>query len=168
MTNGPCTPYHAAWGDMLYGYVVTVVASSQLADELYSEVLERVVIKQELIRAASNPQGYALRLAANFVRDHQRHETRIKKKHTSDTGLALVAAENDDDTIDADTVGAINDALLLLPLAQREVLSLKLWQNKTFQEIAEILDISANTAASRYRYALQKLQTSLQELRDEQ
>ena len=48
---------HAAWGDMVYGYLVSVVASPQLADELYSEVLEKIVAKQMNIRAAANPEG---------------------------------------------------------------------------------------------------------------
>ena len=34
----------------------------------------------------------------------------------------------------------------------------------TFAEIAEVLEISANTAASRYRYALDKLRDELRPL----
>ena len=41
---------------------------------------------------------------------------------------------------------------------------LKIWEGLTFAEIAEVLDESPNTAASRYRYALQKLSQSLQPL----
>lgn len=44
-----------------------------------------------------------------------------------------------------------------LPDQQKEVLTLKIWGELTFDEIARTLDISLNTVASRYRYALQKL-----------
>lgn len=44
-----------------------------------------------------------------------------------------------------------------LPPEQAEVMVLKIWHELTFAEIAAALDISANTAASRYRYALEKL-----------
>jgi RNA polymerase sigma-70 factor, ECF subfamily len=55
------------------------------------------------------------------------------------------------------------DALLQkLPLEQREVVALKIQGRLTFQQIAEALGISANTAASRYRYALEKLRAMLQ------
>jgi RNA polymerase sigma-70 factor (ECF subfamily) len=44
-----------------------------------------------------------------------------------------------------------------LPNEQREVLVMKLWNELTFAEIASVLGISQNTAASRYRYALRAL-----------
>ncbi|MGY8716457.1 MAG: RNA polymerase sigma factor, partial [Verrucomicrobiia bacterium] len=48
-----------------------------------------------------------------------------------------------------------------LPSEQREVVVLKVWGGLTFAQIAEQLDLSANTAASRYRYALTKLREAL-------
>ena len=48
-----------------------------------------------------------------------------------------------------------------LPVEQREVIVLKIWHEHTFEEIGELLEISPNTAAGRYRYGLQKLKTSL-------
>ena len=44
-----------------------------------------------------------------------------------------------------------------LPVEQREVLVMKIWNELTFAEIAGALEISQNTAASRYRYALAAL-----------
>lgn len=59
------------------------------------------------------------------------------------------------------------DALLVeavhqLAPEQQEVLVLKIWAQLTFEEIAHTLDIPSNTAASRYRYALKNLKSSLQ------
>ena len=48
-----------------------------------------------------------------------------------------------------------------LPPPQREVIALKIEGELTFAQIAEALDISINTAASRYRYALEKLRVVL-------
>ena len=50
-----------------------------------------------------------------------------------------------------------------LPVEQREVIVLKIWHRRTFEEIGEVLDISPNTAAGRYRYGLQKLKIRLEE-----
>ena len=47
-----------------------------------------------------------------------------------------------------------------LPVEQREVLVMKIWNELTFAEIAGALGISQNTAASRYRYALASLKKS--------
>lgn len=51
----------------------------------------------------------------------------------------------------------LRQALLTLTDEQREVMVLHVWGELTFAEIGEVLGISSNTAASRYRYALAKL-----------
>ncbi len=56
---------------------------------------------------------------------------------------------------------AIEEAMKKLPDYYREVLTLKIWGELTFDQIAETLDIPMNTAASRYRYALQHLRRLL-------
>jgi RNA polymerase sigma factor (sigma-70 family) len=53
-------------------------------------------------------------------------------------------------------------AVARLPNEQREVVTLKIWNELTFEEIATTLEISRNTAASRYRYALGALKKTLQ------
>src|SRR5215471_4188416 len=58
---------------------------------------------------------------------------------------------------------AIAAALRTLPENQREVLVMKIWGGLSFPQIAEALGVSANTAASRYRYALIKLREQLAE-----
>jgi len=55
----------------------------------------------------------------------------------------------------------LNRALASLPAEQRTVIALKVDGGLTFEEIAEALNVSQNTAASRYRYALEKLRASL-------
>jgi RNA polymerase sigma-70 factor (ECF subfamily) len=57
---------------------------------------------------------------------------------------------------------ALEHALTRLPAAQREVIALKIDGGLTFSELADVLDISPNTAASRYRYALAKLRLELE------
>lgn len=52
-------------------------------------------------------------------------------------------------------------AVARLPVPQREVLALKIDGGLTFSEIATVLGTSLNTAASRYRYAIDKLRTAL-------
>jgi RNA polymerase sigma-70 factor (ECF subfamily) len=56
---------------------------------------------------------------------------------------------------------ALAVALDGLPNEQREVVVMKIWNELTFAEIATVLGISQNTAASRYRYALGALKKNL-------
>jgi len=62
---------------------------------------------------------------------------------------------------------ALLEAVRLLPAEQKEVLTLKIWGEQTFDEISKTLGISLNTAASRYRYAMSKLKKSVPELLSE-
>jgi len=48
-----------------------------------------------------------------------------------------------------------------LPPEQREVIVLKIWNRLTFEAIADLLEISPNTVAGRYRYGIQKIRTCL-------
>ena len=48
-----------------------------------------------------------------------------------------------------------------LPGEQREVIVLKIWHEYTFEELGELLQLSPNTVAGRYRYGLQKLRACL-------
>jgi RNA polymerase sigma-70 factor, ECF subfamily len=54
-------------------------------------------------------------------------------------------------------------ALLALPAEQRETVALKIDGGLTFAEVSHVLGISSNTAASRYRYALEKLRSLMAE-----
>ena len=79
-------------------------------------------------------------------------------------GLRLVTSDEDArDPIPRDPLQsrALAAAIEALPLEQREVLALKIDGDLTFAQIAECLGISLNTAASRYRYALEKLKAAL-------
>jgi RNA polymerase sigma-70 factor (ECF subfamily) len=52
-------------------------------------------------------------------------------------------------------------ALAALPEDQRQVVVLHVWAELTFSQIGDLLEVSSNTAASRYRYALGKLRDSM-------
>ncbi len=56
---------------------------------------------------------------------------------------------------------AVWSALRTLPPEQAEVVVLKIWEELTFAQIGEVLQISPNTAASRYQYAMAKLTSRL-------
>lgn len=67
----------------------------------------------------------------------------------------------------AEKAELIQEALKELPNKFSEVVVMKVWGERTFAEIGESLDISLNTAASRYRYGLEALNKKLAPRRDE-
>ncbi len=64
-----------------------------------------------------------------------------------------------------ETAAILEKALQSLPEEQREVVTLKLWGDLTFNEIAAMTGDSINTVAGRYRYALQALHKKLAHLK---
>lgn len=111
-------------------------------------------------------RAYLLRLAHHQAIDAiRRRETRLRIETASTEPLEVFASSPDPDT---DTFRAeLSKALETLPSEQRSVVHLKLWEGRSFVDIASILQIPANTAASRYRYGLEKLRGHLQPLYDE-
>lgn len=101
------------------------------------------------------PEHYCVRTfrnrALNYRRSLWRRLTReLESRRWFERAPGETAAE-------AEAMRALAD----LPQDQREVIVLKLWHEHTFEEIGELLDISPNTAAGRYRYGLQKLRVRL-------
>jgi RNA polymerase sigma-70 factor, ECF subfamily len=95
-------------------------------------------------------------IALDFLR---RDSRRARRESTamSDVDRVVVPAFDVEDDSQRALVAAIDH----LPAEQREVLTLKIWNELTFAEIGSALGISKNTAASRYRYALAALKKNL-------
>jgi RNA polymerase sigma-70 factor, ECF subfamily len=89
-------------------------------------------------------------------------ERRRRREAASDPGEV---AWFDTAREDAETRDEVESAVKQLPPSQQEVVTLKIWGELTFAEIAQVLDIPANTAASRYRYALEELRKNLERVR---
>jgi RNA polymerase sigma-70 factor, ECF subfamily len=108
-----------------------------------------------------NPQALLLvsirRAALDLARRQSRRQIREEKATEPE---ALVFAPPTPGEV-PDRRQALEQALAVLPPEQREVLALKIWNDLTFEQIADVLAIPANTAASRYRYALGALRKIL-------
>jgi RNA polymerase sigma-70 factor (ECF subfamily) len=87
-----------------------------------------------------------------------------RKKHWSlvSNVTDLLTRRLVDELDQEDTHRAVWAALRSLPTEQSEVVVLKIWEEMTFIQIAEILGIPPSTVASRYRYAIEKLTSKLQ------
>lgn len=93
------------------------------------------------------------RLAIDWARSHDRRVLREDKvaAFSETTEFFERSLERDERQV------ALLRSLERLPAEQKEVVTLKVWGDQTFDEISRILGVSLNTAASRYRYAMKKL-----------
>lgn len=93
--------------------------------------------------------------------DHVRRDSRRARREM----VAFAESEESSEPqfeFESEEQHALAAAMDRLPDDQREVLVMKIWNDLTFAEIGSALEISQNTAASRYRYALAGLKKSLQ------
>lgn len=97
----------------------------------------------------------AIDQARKNIRRANRETRALEIDDTSDVVLFQDTLEQDE------RAAQIEKALQSLPDYYKEVVILKIWGDLTFEQIAETLDIPMNTAASRYRYALERLRRTL-------
>ena len=105
----------------------------------------------------------AHRHAIDASRRRGRHERAVERAAVEPQEIFATTEEADGQAFR----DAVAEAMGGLPEEQRAVVYLKLWEEMTFADIATTLGIPANTAASRYRYALDKLGDVLRPLHDE-
>lgn len=110
------------------------------------------------------------RLSIDLGRHEDRRRRREEKSYETESTLSphevpdthWFEAAGADDEIQQ----MLSQELKNLPSKFAEVINLKIWGDMTFQQIADTLQISINTVASRYRYGLDHLKKSLQKHHD--
>jgi RNA polymerase sigma-70 factor (ECF subfamily) len=151
----------------LFGFLLNFTGSELETRDILQELFLKLASRPALLAGVRDPRGYLVRLAHHLAIDM--HRARASRGATLERAAAepapLFLPSPDPD--EAAFRDALAHALAELPPEQRAVVHLKLWEGLTFAEIAEALEIPANTAASRYRYAIDKLQGLLRPLYEE-
>ena len=146
-----------AYGARLFAAACGMLGSREEAEDAVQDVFVGLVRARERLRHIENLKAYlfaSLRYAAI-------HRMRRAKALQFDT--AEVAMPAADAGPDAEISRRLDRALRRLPPEQREVIALHIDGGLTFAEIAECLGVGLNTAASRYRYAMEKLREAMKE-----
>jgi RNA polymerase sigma-70 factor, ECF subfamily len=118
-------------------------------------VQETFVALLQLAVAPEQPGHYLLRSFRNRALNHRRTLWRRVAREFESTRWFERAPD------ESPAERAAMRCLARLPAEQREVIVLKLWHGRTFDEVGELLGVSPNTAAGRYRYGLTKLRACL-------
>jgi RNA polymerase sigma-70 factor (ECF subfamily) len=144
----------------LLAFLQAVLCSRHDAEDVLQTVFVRIVRQRRRLAEARCLDAYVYRIARNEAARFFRRRGRKRKEETGAEPWLETAEAGDASDELAEQLQA---ALARLPAAQREVVILKIYRDKTFQEIAALLALSQNTAASRYRYALEKLRVLLRD-----
>ncbi len=153
---------HSDWCERLYEakaaqlilYGRALGLSHGEAEDVLQETFVGLI---QLPQPPAQPGHYCLRSFRNRALNHRRSLWRrltreLEAQHWFEKSAAVHPAEQ-----------AAMRCLAELPVEQREAIVLKIWHRQTFEEIGELLGISPNTVAGRYRYGLQKIKLHLEE-----
>lgn len=150
----------------LYSFLLRQLRDAALADEMFQDVWQRVIAA----RAGWQPDAafttWLFRIAHNRLNDHWRAARhRPPAPGDADERVARMSDTRTPETqlSEFEQRRQLQLAMEQLPDEQREVLQLRLEQELSLEEIAEITGVGRETVKSRLRYAMDKLRAGLVE-----
>jgi len=155
----------------VFAYISLYIRDQALAEDLFQDTFMKVIQSVRAGKYQDNGKfiSWVMRIAHNLIIDHFR---RIKQMNTisnddyeSDlfNSKKLSEATIEDDIIKRQIHQDIRKMIAQLPEDQREVVILRHYAGLSFKEIAELTEVSINTALGRMRYALINMRKIMEE-----
>ncbi len=147
----------------VFSYIFYAVKNQELAEDLFQDVFVKVVVRLRngKYQETGKFQAWLMRVAHNLVIDHFRKEPEetVISNDDSETDLfndpSLAVNENrEQEMINQQLIADVKHLISRLPENQRQVLTMRYYEELSFKEIAELTNCSINTALGRMRYDL--------------
>ncbi len=141
-------------GAALLAYAAALLGERAEAEDVLHQIFLKLLGGR--LEVPSDARPYLFRAVRNAALNSRRSRARDVPLDKDERQWFSRPAE----AVDAGLM--LEQALRELPAEQREVVVLHVWGAMTLEEIASVLELSANTVASRYRYGLRKLRQIMQ------
>lgn len=148
----------------IYGFIYSKIGDRDLSDDIFQDTFIKVI--KTLKTSSYNEEGkflpWVMRIAHNLVVDHFRKAKKMPfQRETEEYSIFNYMTDNAP-TIESQMITEqvevdLTRLLDELPDDQKEVLVMRMYQDLSFKEIAELTGVSINTALGRMRYALLNL-----------
>ncbi|MBF0104067.1 MAG: RNA polymerase sigma factor [Deltaproteobacteria bacterium] len=158
----------------VFNFIVRFLGNAEIAEDAFQEVFLRVIQSINDYRPSAKFTTWLYRVARNYCIDFgrmQKYRRHLSLDHAAnaDSGSLYERVVSGDENAEAIMSATELEKILLNVLAelnveQREVFLLRETEGLSFDEIAKITKVSANTVKSRMRYAVQSLQKRFFEL----
>jgi len=148
-------------GQKLFGYAIGMVNSKPDAEDIVQDLFIKIAEERNKIARAKNISAYIFRMAGNLAMDCLRKRQK-EKKTLFEGDFLLVKAESGNREEYEKDLNRLQLAVADLPSEQKDVVFMKYFQGMTLDEIADLLNTSINTVASRCRYGLEKLKAIME------
>ncbi|MGA2823129.1 MAG: sigma-70 family RNA polymerase sigma factor [Bacteroidales bacterium] len=154
----------------IFAYILMIVKEKELAEDLFQDTFIKVI---NTIRSGSYKEEgkfiqWAMRIAHNLIIDHFRKSKRIPTIENRDDfdifEKVRIPVESIEERIITEQIHKdVKKLIDYLPKEQREVLIMRHYGDMSFKDIAEVTNVSINTALGRMRYALINLRKLVDE-----
>jgi len=148
----------------IYGFIYSKVSDRDIADDIFQDTFIKVIKTLKL--NSYNEEGkflpWVMRISHNLIVDHFRKNKKMPMyRETEEFSIFSIMTDSSPNVenriiteqVENDLQRIINE----LPEDQREVLQMRIYQDLSFKEIADMTGVSINTALGRMRYALMNL-----------
>jgi len=149
----------------VFHYILSKVKDRDLANDIFQDTFIKVI--RTLKAGSYNEEGkflpWVMRIAHNLVIDHFRKSNKVKMISESSSSrddfnifsvLSLQDENIQDKIIRGELEGQMVKLIDHLPDSQRDIIVMRIFQDMSFKDIADQMDISINTALGRMRYGL--------------
>lgn len=148
----------------IYSFILSKVKDRDLSDDIFQETFIKVIntIRKQNYNEEGKFLPWVMRISHNLIIDHFRKQSKVKFQRDQEEYSVFSKMIDSQLNIENSMIaGQIEDDLhtliLKLPQDQQEIIRLRLYDDLTFKEIAELNQISINTALGRMRYAIVNL-----------
>ena len=154
----------------IYNFIYSKVFDRDTAEDIFQETFIKVI--KTLKRGVYNEEGkflpWVMRIAHNLVIDFFRKNNRIPTFDNNEEYDIFQLISDGSPTaersmIDEQVVEDLQKLIVELPDDQKDVLTMRLYKDMSFKEIAESTGVSINTALGRMRYAIINLRKMIDE-----
>ena len=148
----------------IYGFIYSKINDRDLSDDIFQDTFIKVI--KTLKSQSYNEEGkflpWVMRIAYNLVVDHFRKAKKMPyQRETEEYSIFNYMTDNSlniegqiiSEQVESDLAKLLDE----LPADQKEVLVMRMYQDLSFKEIADLTGVSINTALGRMRYALLNL-----------
>lgn len=148
----------------IYGFIYSKVTDRDISDDIFQDTFIKVI--KTLKSNSYNEEGkflpWVMRISHNLIVDHFRRNKKMPMyRETEEFSIFSIMTDNSpniENRIITDQVESDLKRLIMeLPDDQKEVLQMRIYQDLSFKEIADLTGVSINTALGRMRYALMNL-----------
>jgi len=155
----------------VFAYISLYIRDQALAEDIFQDTFMKVIQSVKSGKYQENGKfiSWVMRIAHNLIIDHFRRmkqmNTVSNDEYEADLFNSKKLSEStvEDNIIRRQIQKDVRKMISLLPDDQREVVILRHYAGLSFKEIAEITEVSINTALGRMRYALINMRKIMEE-----